>query len=110
MNATQAIEEYMRVHKLTRLTADDVPSLKIWLQRTFRKRMPRPLFITRGSGGGQKYRMWWMVFGVDGNKNRPCYFYTVPTMHRCADYMIQHGHLPLQHWIDDPSAQLKGTP
>ena len=110
MNATEAIEEYIRINKLTRITPNDIPDLQMWLQRTYRKRMPRPLFVTRGSGGGQLYRMWWMIFDVLGNRNQPCYFYVVPNMQRCATYLKKHGHLSLQHWIDDTSPQLQGTP
>ena len=108
MDAKNLVEEYAELYgsgTQNKIDIDQYESLRKWLEDKLQKRMSRPLFITKGSGGGQKYRLWWLVFDVLGNKNTPCYFYT--EMESTAKYLIKHGHLPLQHWVDDKSPQLK---
>ncbi|RLC96146.1 MAG: hypothetical protein DRI46_14090, partial [Chloroflexi bacterium] len=84
------------------------PHMKNWLEIEYQKHMPRPLFITKGQGGGQKYRLWWLVFDVLNNKNKPVYFYT--QMQSTSNYLKKHGHQSLQDWIDDTSPRLQFKP
>ena len=107
MNATDLVEEYASIYgkgSQNRIDPDMYEHMHDWLEKKLGKKMPRPLFVTRGEGGGQKYRLWWFVFDILGNANKPSYFYT--DMASTSKYLTKHGHLSLQQWIDDKSAHL----
>ncbi len=109
MNAEQLINKYRNIYgkgSQQKINQDQYLHLKKWLENEIGKKMPRPFYITIGDGGGQKFRLWWLVFDILGNKNTPCYFYT--SMDGIATtYLIKHGHKTLQNWIDDKSEHLK---
>ena len=107
MNANDLVQEYAELYgkgSQKRIEPEQYTHMKRWMEDKLQKKMPRPFFITRGEGGGQKYRLWWLVFDVLGNANKPSYFYT--DMNSTEKYLIKHGHLPLQNWIDDKSEHL----
>jgi hypothetical protein len=108
MRAEDLVNEYAELYgkgMQKRIDADQYNHMKEWMERTMRKRMNRPFFITRGSGGGQKYRLWWLIFDILGNANTPSYFYT--DMSSTSKYLKEHGHKDLQSWINDDSEHLK---
>jgi hypothetical protein len=100
-NAKDLVDEYIMLNKIKRLDTEHYPALRTWVENKVNKIMDRPLFVTRGSGGGQKYRIWWLVFNVLGNRNKRCYYYTETTA--AEPHLRKYGHLSLQDWLDDPS-------
>ncbi len=103
MQAKALVEEYLTIHKLNRV--DDPGHLKAWLENRLTKRMRRPLIVAQGSGGGQKYKLFWDTFDDEGNQNEPVYYYTATKA--AIDKLLGNNHLPLQHWVDDTSDYLK---
>jgi len=103
MTATEYIEEYLNEFGIDKVS--DTGHLKQWLENRLRKRMSRELVVARGSGGGQKYKVFWDTFDDEGNSNAPVYYYT--NTKGAISKMTANNHLPLQAWIDDESEYLK---
>jgi hypothetical protein len=103
MIAKELIEEYLIEFNIRKI--DDTNHLKQWLEDKLRKRMPRDLVVAQGSGGGQRYKVFWDTFDDEGNANAPVYYYT--NTKSAISKMNANNHLPLQHWIDDDSEYLK---
>jgi len=103
MLAHRVIQLYKEENKLSKV--GDVDHLKGWLERTYRKRMNRPLFYAAGKGGGQTYKTLWEVFDSTGNANTPCYYYNENC--KAVQTLQYNGHLSLQHWLDDDSLHLR---
>jgi len=103
MTSHQLVYEYLKLHNITKI--DNSEHLKQWLEERLRKRMPRPLVTAKGSGGGQKYKLFWDTFDDEGNANTPCYYWT-ETKSAIKKLHANH-HLPLQVWVDDDSDYLK---
>lgn len=102
MTAKELIDNYKTARKINKIS--DVKDFKGYAERVFRKRMPRPLFISVGKGGGQTYKTLWEVFDSRFNNNTPSYFYNENK--KTIDELIASGHKELQEWIDDVSPHL----
>ncbi len=103
MTEKEIVNEYLEKYNLDKIANPIL--LKRWLENRMRKRMKRDLVTAKGSGGGQKYKIFWDTFDDEGNANKPVYYYTGTKS--AILKMTKNGHLPLQHWLDDKSDYLK---
>lgn len=97
MRAKEVLELHLKATKKTQV--DSTAHCKLWLESEFGKKMLRPLFISRGKGGGQRYKILWEVMDIKGNANLPCVYFTeMAVSHK---YLKAAGdHMTLQEWID----------
>ena len=103
MTGHDLVYEYLDTYNLSKI--DDSSKLKKWLEDRLQKRMKRPLMTAKGSGGGQKYKLFWDTFDDEGNANKPCYYWTETKA--AIPKLLKNKHLPLQNWVDDESDYLK---
>jgi hypothetical protein len=94
--ASNDIENYLDEVGKEKLDEKDISDLVDFLEKNYERKMNRPLFVTRGKGGGQKWRMKYMI--EHDNENTPCYFYFEDE--KTTNEFIELGHLPLQAWIE----------
>ena len=105
MNANRMINEFYQERHVTKLTDHEVQTQLVpYLEAKAGKGMNRKLMHSKGTGGGQKYRLFWLTFDNLGNRNTPCYYFiaggtSVPKMQA-------HGHKTLQQWLDTPACEL----
>lgn len=99
MNIKEEIIEYHKENHTQKIA--NVNDFKNWLEIRHQKRMPRPLFVSVGKGGGQTYKTLWEVFDVRGNAGRLCYFFN--ENEKTIHILENTHHLPLQHWLDNLS-------
>lgn len=105
MTELELIEEYRLSINSDTKNIKVIPSkFKPWAERRLKKRMLKPLFISVGKGGGQKYKILYEVFDSTGNNNKQCYFYSeVPF---AIKKLSSENHYSLQEWINDPNKDL----
>ncbi len=103
MLAVNLINKYKKEYGISKIS--NVLEFKGWAERTLRKRMQRPLFMSIGKGGGQTYKTLWEVFDSRHNNNEASYFYNENK--KTIDELIKSGHKELQEWINDDSPHLK---
>jgi len=103
MKAKQLLNSYLQEFYLKKV--NNTKHLKRWLEDKLKKVMPRELIVARGSGGGQKYKIFWNTFDDNGNANAPIYYYT--DTKGIIPKMRANDHLPLQCWVDDNRKSLK---
>jgi len=92
MKIEELFEEYLVAKSITKII--DVDEFKKWLEKRISKNIDRPIFIARGIGGGQTYKILYEVFDIRENGNKPCYFYSINK--RAVRELTMNGHKPLQ--------------
>ena len=72
--------------------------LKAWLEQQTGKKINYPLYVTNGSGGGQKYRLLYLLQAVEHNAGKQAVFYS--EMSSLNDELKEkYGHIPLEEII-----------
>lgn len=104
--ADELVEEYRSIYG-ERVPPEKYSHMKEWLEKTQGKRMPRPFFYTGGSGGGQKYRIWYFISSKWENADKPACYYVVPSMKTASNRLQKSKHQSLQEWLDDTNPNLK---
>ena len=73
----------------------NVKEFRRWLEKTFNKKLDRPLFISVGKS--KPYKLLYDVTNCNGNRNEPCYYYTENP--KTIREFSEMGHILLDDWI-----------
>lgn len=103
MNARDMLFKYMDEFGLKKVT--DIVELTAWITKVTGRPMDRRLFVARGPGGGQGYKILYGVFDTNGNNNRLCYFYS--ENRRAINELESNGHISLDNWLQRGRKRLK---
>ena len=102
MNASDLIEEYRNRYGSNGKTRSIAPEqwdhLAKWIENQTGVPIEKPLIVTNGSGGGQKYRLYYYLYDIKGNAGRPAIFYT--DMKSVEKQLEAEGFMPLQKYLD----------
>ena len=100
--AEALINEYRKLFGSDGKSASIDPSqtehLKVWIENKAGIRISKPLFVTSGQGGGQKYRLLYLLQAAEGNAGRQAVFYS--EMSSLNDELKnKFGHIPLEELL-----------